>query len=165
MTSSKREVTGFSGGTCRPRAEDTLDSAGARCKARGLRMTSGWRKVLRILLWEHRPLGAYETLDPLCAEETKAQPAIVYRALHFLDGHRFAHRSDRPRAYVACTDPDELHSPAFMICRLCHVVAEANLRPAAGSLGMAAKAVGFRMERTEVEAEGVCPTCADTTST
>ncbi|MEQ8492516.1 MAG: transcriptional repressor, partial [Marinovum algicola] len=53
------------------------------------------------------------------------------------------------------------HSPAFMICRVCDSVAEASATPTRGALGQAARDAGFRIERTVVEAEGVCPACAE----
>jgi Fur family zinc uptake transcriptional regulator len=40
-------------------------------------------------------------------------------------------------------------------------VAETQSSPARGALGSAARATGFRIERTVVEAEGVCPACLD----
>jgi Fur family zinc uptake transcriptional regulator len=58
-------------------------------------------------------------------------------------------------------DPSHAHTPAFMICRLCDAVAETHSSPARGALGDAARATGFRIERTVVEAEGVCPACID----
>ena len=45
--------------------------------------------------------------------------------------------------------------------RRCESVAEAVATPTRGTLGQAARAVGFRIERTVVEAEGVCPGCVD----
>jgi Fur family zinc uptake transcriptional regulator len=48
-----------------------------------------------------------------------------------------------------------------MICRLCDSVAEAVSGSARGGLGDAARATGFRIERTVVEAEGLCPACVD----
>ncbi len=124
-------------------------------------MTEGRRRVLRILMQEHRPLGAYDILGIQKDAGQPSQPAIVYRALHFLTEHGFAHRIERLNAYIACSHPSEGHAPAFMICRLCHGVAEAHLSPAKSALGDAARDAGFRIERTVVEAEGVCPKCAD----
>ncbi len=45
-----------------------------------------------------------------------------------------------------------------MICRGCGTVAEA-LAEVGGALGEQAAAAGFRIERTVVEAEGLCPAC------
>ena len=40
-----------------------------------------------------------------------------------------------------------------------HSVAEANTAPAAGRLDKAAQEAGFQIERTVVEAQGLCPEC------
>jgi Fur family zinc uptake transcriptional regulator len=48
-----------------------------------------------------------------------------------------------------------------MICRLCDAVAEAQSSPARGAFGDAARSTGFRIERTVLEAEGICPSCID----
>ncbi|MBF9043707.1 transcriptional repressor [Rhodobacterales bacterium HKCCE4037] len=140
---------------------DALSVAEARCAEEGLRLTPVRRKVLEILLREHRALGAYAILDLLREEGFGSQPPVAYRALDFLSENGFVHRIERLNAFVACTHADEAHSPAFMICRLCDTVAEAQSAPARGALGAAAKAAGFQIEKTVVEAEGLCPACVD----
>ncbi|MEM7074252.1 MAG: Fur family transcriptional regulator [Pseudomonadota bacterium] len=138
-----------------------LDVAEARCARDGLRLTPVRRKVLELLLQEHRALGAYAILDLLRDAGFGSQPPVAYRALEFLTEHGFVHKIERLNAFVACAHPGEIHAPAFMICRLCDAVAEAHSTPAKGSLGAVARAVGFQIEKTVVEAEGVCPECAD----
>jgi len=138
-----------------------LSAAEARCAAEGLRLTPVRRKVLELLLREHRALGAYAILDLLREAGFGSQPPVAYRALDFLAENGFVHKIERLNAFVACTHPEERHSPAFMICRLCDAVAEAQSSPAKGGLGAAAQAAGFRIEKTVVEAEGVCPACAE----
>lgn len=140
--------------------EHALTAAETRCAAEGLRLTPVRRKVLELLLREHRALGAYAILDLLRDAGFGSQPPVAYRALDFLVDHGFVHKIERLNAFVACAHPGEAHSPAFMICRLCDAVAEANSAPAKGSLGTAAKAAGFQIEKTVVEAEGVCPACS-----
>lgn len=136
-----------------------LASAEARCEQNGLRFTPVRRRVLELLLQEHRALGAYALLDLLKASGFGSQPPVAYRALDFLTEHGFVHKIERLNAFVACSHPGENHSPAFMICRLCEAVVEAHSAPAKGALGDAAKAAGFHIEKTVVEAEGVCPKC------
>lgn len=143
---------------------DALASAEAKCEAEGLRLTPVRRKALELLLKEHRALGAYAVLDLLREAGFGAQPPVAYRALDFLTKHGFAHRIERLNAFVACTHLDENHSPAFMICRICDAVAEAQLTLATGSLDAAAQTAGFQIERLVVEAEGVCPSCAQQAS-
>ena len=151
-----------------PRAPDQLEAAlrdvDGQCAAEGLRLTPGRRKVLALLLREGRALGAYDILDRLHREDgTSVKPPIIYRALDFLTEHGFAHRIERMNAFVACLHPGENHAPAFMICRTCRSVSEAHFNLIKGALGDAARASGFQIERTTVEAEGICPACADAT--
>ncbi|QCO55143.1 transcriptional repressor [Pseudorhodobacter turbinis] len=141
--------------------EGGLSTAETRCLDDGLRLTPVRRKVLEILLQEHRALGAYAVLDRLRDDGFGSQPPVAYRALDFLVSHGFAHKIERLNAFIACAHPDETHAPAFMICRLCDSVAEAQSEPARSALAEAAKATGFKIERTVVEAEGVCPGCAE----
>lgn len=137
-----------------------LEEADRQCAQEGLRLTAVRRKVLEILLQGHRAMGAYEVLDILREDGFGSQPPVAYRALDFLVTHGFAHKIERLNAFVACAHPGARHSPAFMICRLCQSVAEAQSSQEAGPLGDAARAAGFHVEQTVVEAEGVCPACA-----
>ncbi len=138
-----------------------MAAAKDRCAKEGLRFTAVRQKTLEILLKEHRALGAYEVLDRLRDAGFGSQPPVAYRALEFLVGNGFAHKIERLNAFIACTNSDAAHSPAFMICRECESVAETPSTLARGALGEAAKAAGFVIERTVVEAEGLCPSCAD----
>lgn len=139
---------------------DAMTAAENHCASGNIRFTPVRRKVLEILLQEHRALGAYAILDRLRDAGFGSQPPVAYRALDFLVAHGLAHKIERLNAFVACSHPGETHTPAFMICRMCDVVAEAHSTPERGALGAAARATGFRIERTVVEAEGVCPSCA-----
>ncbi|WP_420585015.1 Fur family transcriptional regulator [Ruegeria sp.] len=141
--------------------ETALANAEARCKEEGLRLTPVRRKVLEMLVQEHRALGAYAILDRLREEGFGSQPPVAYRALDFLVQNGFVHKIERLNAFVACAHPGADHSPAFMICRKCDAVAEAHSAPAKGILRDAARAAGFEIERTVVEAEGICPDCTE----
>lgn len=138
---------------------DALAAAETLCASEGLRFTPVRRKVLEILLQEHRALGAYAILDRLREEGFGSQPPVAYRALDFLVANGLAHKIERLNAFIACVHPNKSHTPAFMICRLCDAVAETQSSPARGALGDAARASGFQIERTVVEAEGLCPKC------
>ena len=140
---------------------DAVAQADAYCRANGLQFTAQRRKVLEYLLEEHRAVGAYEILDRLRADGFSAQPPVAYRALEFLTRYGFAHRIERLNAFIACTHPDSAHQPAFLICRVCGAVAEADSPAGKGRLAEAARNAGFQIEETVIEAEGVCPNCAD----
>ncbi|WP_102107027.1 transcriptional repressor [Oceaniglobus roseus] len=139
---------------------ETVETAARLCAERGVQFTAIRRRVLEILLDDHRALGAYDILDRLRAEGRGAQPPVAYRALDFLVAQGFAHRIERLNAFAACAAPGAEHSPAFLICRNCDAVSEERTEPARGALGRAAKARGFVIEQTVVEAEGLCPNCA-----
>ena len=138
----------------------TLRAAEAHCHAARLQFTPVRRRVLEILLHEHRALGAYDILETLAAEGLGAQPPVAYRALDFLVGNGLAHRIERLNAYAACAHPGRDHAPAFLICRTCRLVAEADTDPLRAPLIEAARATGFTIERVAIEAEGLCPSCA-----
>lgn len=144
------------------RCIDTALAAAERiCADEKLRLTPVRRRVLEILLSEHRAMGAYDILERLRAEGLGHQPPVAYRALDFLVSHGFAHKVERLNAFIACSHPGARHAPAFLICRSCGSVAEAEAEPAKSQLAKAAKAAGFAIETTVYEAEGVCPTCVE----
>lgn len=138
-----------------------MAQAQARCTALGLRLTPVRQRTLEILLAEHRALGAYDVLALLAAEGLGSQPPVAYRALDFLVKAGFAHKIEALNAYTACVHPGEDHTPAFLICRNCQTVAEADTTLTKGRLGDAARTAGFVIERTVVEATGLCPDCAN----
>lgn len=152
---------GFDAHDHRQCVEDGLAEAEAHCAEAGLRFTPVRRAALKILLREHRALGAYELLDRLRDAGFGGQPPVAYRALDFLVANGFAHKIERLNAFIACAHPGADHSPAFLICRKCDVVAEAHSVPTRGVLGEAARASGFRIERTVIEALGLCPSCTE----
>ena len=142
-------------------AAEVLAQAEAKLAAQGARMTPVRRRVLEILLEQHRALGAYDVLNRLAAEGFGNQPPVAYRALEFLEAQGFVHRIRRLNAFTACMHPGEAHAPAFLICRICSTVAEAPAGPVRAALDAAADEVGFVVERSTVEALGLCPACQE----
>ena len=102
-------------------------------------------------------MGAYDVLERLSAEGLGSKPPVAYRALSFLVDQGFVHRIERLNAFIACAHPGAAHDPAFMICRACGTVAEAQ--SAGSSLSASAALSGFQIEQTVIEAEGLCPFC------
>ena len=130
---------------------DAIAAAEAHCAKSGARLTSVRRRVLEILLAEHRALGAYDVLEVLRQEGLGSQPPVAYRALDFLVENGLVHRVERKNAFIACSHPGAQHKPAFLICRICDTVAETDAPHVSAS--------GFAVEETVVEAEGVCQKC------
>jgi Fur family zinc uptake transcriptional regulator len=142
-------------------AHDALARAEALIAARGLRLTPVRRRTLEILLEAHRAMGAYDMLTRLAAEGFGNQPPVAYRALDFLEEQGLAHRIRRLNAFTACMHPGEAHAPAFLICRACDTVAEAPAAPVLAALTKAARHSGFVIERSNIEALGLCHSCQE----
>lgn len=140
-------------------AADVLARAQVLADGAGVRFTPVRKRVLEILLESHKALGAYDVLQRLAAEGFGNQPPVAYRALEFLVDHGFAHRIRRLNAFAACMHPGEAHAPAFLICKSCDAIAEAPAAPVRAALDSAAKAIGFVIERSNIEALGLCPAC------
>lgn len=133
-----------------------LAEADTACADRKVQLTPVRRRVLEILLESHQAMGAYDVLARLDAEGLGSKPPVAYRALTFLVEQGFVHRIERLNAFVACAHPGAAHDPAFMICRACGKVAEAE---ASAALAQPAADSGFVVEQTVIEAEGLCPKC------
>ncbi|MEL7091256.1 MAG: transcriptional repressor [Pseudomonadota bacterium] len=139
----------------------TMAHAEAVCAEKKLRLTPVRRRTLEILLDEHRALGAYDILEILGKEGLGTAPPVAYRALDFLTSAGFAHKIEGLNAYIACAHLGSDHAPAFLICTKCKTVAEADTPTDTGRLAEAARTTGFAIERTVIEALGLCPACQD----
>ena len=160
-TAKNAALVGFAEHAHTACVNDTLAAADKWSAENGLRFTPVRRKVLEILLQEHRALGAYAILDRLGEVGFGSQPPVAYRALDFLVLNGLAHKIEKLNAFIACAHPGQAHAPAFMICRKCDAVAETQSSPAEDMLSDAARASGFQIECTVVEAEGICPLCSN----
>jgi Fur family zinc uptake transcriptional regulator len=139
-----------------------MAEAEAQLAEGGQRLTPVRRQTLAILLNSPRALGAYEVLERLVAEGFANQPPVAYRALEFLEEQGLVHRIRRLNAFTACMHVGQVHAPAFLICRACHAVAEAPAAAVADALTAAAATLHFTVERSTVEALGLCPACRNT---
>jgi Fur family transcriptional regulator, zinc uptake regulator len=139
----------------------TLARAETLVRARGLRLTPVRRRTLEILLERHGAMGAYEVLERLAEDGFGHQPPVAYRALEFLVENGLAHRIRRINAFAACAHPGEAHHAAFLICRVCQSVAELPAEALRDLLDQAAAGAGFVIERTSLEASGLCPACRE----
>ncbi len=124
-----------------------------------VRLTPVRRRVLELLLENHRAMGAYEILERLAAEGWGRQPPLAYRALNFLVEQGLAHKVERLNAYMACMHPPHAHPPVLLICHGCRRVAEVRGETVTDAVAAAARPLGFRAARVSVEALGLCPRC------
>ena len=81
------------------------------------------------------------------------------RVLDFLMEHGFVHKIQGLNAFIACSNPNHSHSPAFVICRKCEKVAEVDEKKS-GINFASANIENFEVEKTTVEMTGVCTTCS-----
>ena len=135
-----------------------MGEADRRLTAEGERMTPARLRVLELLLAAGEPVKAYDLIARFGEDGQPAKPPTVYRALEFLERKGLAHRIASISAYVACTSGSIDHAAAFLICDCCGATAEVSA-PVAGDLDRAAKAAGYAIARTTIEAHGRCPAC------
>lgn len=144
-------------GTC---VSTALDDVEAECEARGLQLTKVRKRVLEILLAEHKAMGAYKVLDTLRQEGLGSQPPVAYRALDFLVKNGFAHKIESMNAFVACSSPSEDHLPSFLICKNCDAVAETRGGPVMRPIKRTVDDIGFQVDSAIIEINGLCINCA-----
>ena len=143
-----------------------LGHAEAVCARRGTRLTELRRHVLGLVLDSPRPAGAYDMLEQLRHHHRGAAPPTIYRALDFLLEQGLIHKVERLSAFVGCVhgiDDEHAHhhhAAQFLICRRCGLVTELDEPDIGQALARAARRSGFRLDRSTVEAEGVCAACA-----
>jgi Fur family zinc uptake transcriptional regulator len=124
-----------------------------------VRLTEQRRRVLELVWRSDKPLGAYDILATIQAEQPKAAPPTVYRALDFLLAQGLIHKLQSLHAYVGCAHPGEPHASQFLICTACGEVTELEDAAVANSLGKAAAATGFQPDQPMVELTGTCAGC------
>ena len=138
---------------------ETLAHAEAHLQVAKARLTPVRRRVLEILLEEHRALGAYDVLERLSKDGFGNQPPVAYRALEFLVEHGLAHRISAKNAFAACMHPGERHAAVFLICKSCDRLEEAEAPAIHREITTAATSQGFMVASTVVEAFGLCMAC------
>src|SRR3546814_19506833 len=94
-----------------------LRTAESLCVQRGKRLTPIRRKVLEILLAQHRSVKAYELLDLIRAVQPGAAPPTVYRALDFLVDEGLVHRLDAINAWTARSEERRVGKECVSTCR------------------------------------------------
>jgi Fur family zinc uptake transcriptional regulator len=140
--------------------EDAISTAERVCRNRGARFTTLRRRVLELIWTSHEPVGAYDVLNMMNAdEENQVAPMTVYRALDFLMSNGLVHRISSRNAYVGCIHPDAQHSGQFLICRECGRVAEIEETEISDALHAGAERAGFDAVSPVIEIEGRCRDC------
>jgi Fur family transcriptional regulator, zinc uptake regulator len=131
------------------------------CKQHGLRLTPTRRRVLEMVLAADGPVKAYDLLDQLKAEQPRAAPPTIYRALDFLLDNHFIHRLETLNAFVSCFHPNHKHQGQFLICERCEGVTEIHDDDIEHLLRAAAQKHEFKPSRQVLEIYGFCRDCRD----
>lgn len=139
--------------------QQALAAAEAKCLAEGMRLTAIRWRVLELIWGSHEPVKAYDLLDKLRAEDRRAAPPTVYRALNFLLQTGLVHKIESHNAYVGCGQPKQLHSSQFLICEDCGSVAELDDPQVSQLLAEKARQLGFRVDHETIEIAGRCSLC------
>jgi Fur family zinc uptake transcriptional regulator len=145
-------------------ASEAIAHAEALCAAHKERLTPIRRGVLEALLESHVPLGAYELIDRLAQNDSKAgarpAPITIYRALDFLREQGFVHRIESRNAFIACVHNHDSGDPVvFLICEKCGAVGEAASAAVADTIKSASRAAGFTPKTPVIEISGTCAHC------
>lgn len=136
-----------------------MSDAEARCKEKGLKLTSTRKLVLEIIWATHHPIGAYDVLQKLQENGHKPAPPTAYRALEFLVNAQLIHRIESLNAYIGCPSPSSNHQCQFYICKGCGHVAEVNNEEVYNALAKGAEQLGFSCQQPIIEVHGLCNNC------
>lgn len=134
--------------------------------SKGKKLTPQRLQVLRILLSDHKAMGAYDILDKMrdlhIEGQGKPQPPTVYRALDFLLDLGLIHKVESQNSFYACMvdkDQDEHHLAQAFICDNCGHVVEKVAHQGAQNLFEKAATFGFKIDKVIVECRGTCANC------
>lgn len=142
---------------------DAMTAARHLCDERGVRLTSLREQVLELIWQSHQPLGAYTLMDMLAKVSIrKVAPPTVYRTLDFLLEEGLIHRINSLNAFIGCPSPGEKHQSHFLICQNCKVAVELDNPQLQQSVVDAAAESGFSVASHNIEINGLCPSCQNT---
>ncbi len=144
--------------------QQTLQSAKKQCQQQGLRFTAKRSNVLKLMLFEDKPLSAYDIMDVYKASYNENISAVsIYRMLEFLIDAQFVHKLLTSSQYIACSHIRCQHkheTPKLLICDRCHQVEEVSLgKSLASELELKIAATGFTLRHQQLELHGICTRC------
>jgi Fur family transcriptional regulator, zinc uptake regulator len=143
---------------------DAVSAADRICQQNGARLTPLRRRVLELVWTSHAPVGAYELLELMAAEDSdsgggRPAPPTVYRALDFLKAQGLVHRIETLNAFVGCAHPEAPHDAQYLICEACGNAVELEIDGLAGQIRKAAAREGFAVGAQTIEVQGRCGDC------
>jgi Fur family transcriptional regulator, zinc uptake regulator len=146
-----------------PAVLDALEAAAALCRSRGVQFTELRQRLLAALVATQQPMGAYELLHEL--EQSWGKPLVpmtVYRALEFLLELDLIARIESRNAYVPRKRRDRPHASVFFVCSECLASIEVQSTVIESALMQSAVDLGFDIQHTALELQGLCARCQET---
>ncbi len=140
--------------------QQALHVAEQVCHQKGLRLTPIRRRILELICTSHKAIGAYELLDIFHAEDAKAKPVTIYRALDFLMEAGLVHKVESLNAFIACLHAESQHKSVILICTQCHNAYEMDAEPIYEQLFALSKSIQFTPHYLTLELQGICSHCA-----
>ncbi len=154
-------MTAISATTDDVKIEKAIDSARNICAAKGAKLTQLREHVLRLILLNGKPLGAYTIMDMLetTSERSRVAPPTVYRALDFLLEYRLIHKIHSLNAYLGNTNPRREYSSVILICAQCGNAEEVPSDSIQQAINLSASQHRFLVEKQVIEISGRCNPC------
>ena len=139
--------------------EGLLDKAHAYCLQKGFRFTTPREYVLKALLDESRPMGAYDILQKMSNDLGKLNPPTVYRAIQFWHREGFIHCIESLKSYVVCSHGKHIGQTQFLICSVCGFIKELDGFIDFRLIEKTAAKIAFTINSYTIEIKGVCVNC------
>ena len=117
------------------------------CEKNKHRLTEPRLAVLKIIISNKKPLGAYEILEKLG------------KVMDFWQEHGFIHRIESLNAYMACGEDHNHTGSQFMVCHDCGNVEEVHLCHLPKDIEQRVKSNGFKIAYWNAEISGQCEKC------
>ena len=142
--------------------DHALQTAEQICLKKGVRLTTIRKSVLELICANHKAIGAYELLDLFRAQDPKAKPVTIYRALDFLMEAGLVHKIESLNAFIGCLQAETQHKSAILICDQCKNAYEIDATSVYESLFSLSEEVQFKPQYLTLELHGLCANCRKT---
>ena len=140
--------------------DHALQTAEQICLKKDVRLTAIRKNVLELICANHKAIGAYELLDLFRAQDPKAKPVTIYRALDFLMEAGLVHKIESLNAFIGCLQAEAQHKSAILICDQCKNAYEIDATSVYESIFSLSEAVQFRPQYLTLELHGLCASCS-----
>lgn len=139
--------------------EELLKKFENYCNKNNARNTPSRKIALEVIAASVRPIGAYDIIEEIGKQTDRPKPTTVYRAIEFLQQHRFIHRIESLNAFIACCAEHAHDGTQFIVCNGCGAVEEVHSCYLPETLQKKIEASGFKMDRWNTEIHGICQQC------